>query len=163
MHFFIVWDIQVDCHQHLTRWQIHVSCTLNFVALKCWENSRTYVNSLVNWTPVFAHFDPTRWNLLWVFFRFVFLSHFKTKKIESVYLHQQTFPLFVQTLTDLSLILQALYARCRPGQVGRWNLIVTRGTLKPVYFAFVKTMLEFFWTQHILLKHEYIRQDQRRK
>ena len=35
-------------------------------------------------------------------------------------------------------------ARCWPGQVGRWNLIVARGMLKPVYFAF-ETMLEFFF------------------
>ena len=36
-----------------------------------------------------------------------------------------------------------IYARCNPGQVGRWNLIVARGMLKPVYFAF-ETMLEVF-------------------
>ena len=36
-----------------------------------------------------------------------------------------------------------IYARCCPtGQVGRWNLIVARGMLKPVYFAF-ETILEF--------------------
>ena len=36
--------------------------------------------------------------------------------------------------------------------------------LKPVYFAFVKTMLEFFFCKlHILLNHEQIRQDQRAK
>ena len=37
-----------------------------------------------------------------------------------------------------------IYVRCCPGQVGRWNLIEAFGMLKPVYFAFVKTMLEFF-------------------
>ena len=37
-----------------------------------------------------------------------------------------------------------IYTRCCPGQVGRWNLIVACGMLKLVYFAFVKTMLEFF-------------------
>ena len=94
--FFIFRDIQSDYHQHLTRWLIYVSCALNFVALKCWENCRTYINSLLNWTSAFAHFEPTRWNLLCFFFLiFLFLSHFKTKKIESVYLHQQTFLHFV--------------------------------------------------------------------
>ena len=37
----------------------------------------------------------------------------------------------------------SIYARCCPGQVGRWNLIVACGMLKPVYFAF-ETILEFF-------------------
>ena len=40
---------------------------------------------------------------------------------------------------------QSIYACCCPGQVGRWNLIVARGMLKPVYFASVETMLEFFF------------------
>ena len=35
-----------------------------------------------------------------------------------------------------------IYARCCPGQVGRWNLIV----------AFVKTLLEFFCKLHIFIK-----------
>ena len=35
--------------------------------------------------------------------------------------------------------------------------------LKPVYFAFVKTILQFFCKLHILLNHEHIRQDQREK
>ena len=41
-----------------------------------------------------------------------------------------------------------IYARCNPGQVGRWNLIAARGMLKPVYFAFVKTMLEFLFANY---------------
>ena len=48
-------------------------------------------------------------------------------------------------------------------QVRRWNLIVACGMLKPAYFAFVKTMLEFFWKLHILLNHEHIRHDQQAK
>ena len=35
--------------------------------------------------------------------------------------------------------------------------------LKPVYFTFVNTMLEFFCKLHILLHHEHIRQDQQAK
>ena len=31
-----------------------------FVAFKCWENCRTYINSLPNSTPAFAHFEPAR-------------------------------------------------------------------------------------------------------
>ena len=39
-----------------------------------------------------------------------------------------------------------------------------RSAQKPVYFAFVKTMLEsFFCKLQILLNHEHIRQDQRAK
>ena len=38
-----------------------------------------------------------------------------------------------------------IYACCCPGQVGRWNLIVAPDMLKPVYFAFVETMLEFLF------------------
>ena len=67
---FIVRDIQGDYHQHLTRWLTYVSCALNFVALKCWENCRTYINSLLNWTSAFAYFEPTRWNLLCFFFKY---------------------------------------------------------------------------------------------
>ena len=154
IHFLILffYFFQSDYHQHLTRWLIYVSCALNFVALKCWENCRTYINSLLNWTSAFAHFEPTRWNLLCFFFLiFLFPSHFKTKKIESVYLHQQTFRhfvyLFVYTLMKSAQSYKHyIYARCCPGQVGRWNLIVARGMLKPVYFAFVETMLECFFS-----------------
>ena len=39
-----------------------------------------------------------------------------------------------------------VYASCCPGQVGRWNLIIACGMLKPAYFAFVKTMSEFLQT-----------------
>ena len=53
---------------------------------------------------------------------FVLLSHFKTKKIESVYLHKQTFV-----------------------------LIVARGMLRPVYFAF-EIMLEFFLQTTLFVK-----------
>ena len=35
--------------------------------------------------------------------------------------------------------------------------------LKPVYFAFVKTMLQFFCKLRILLNHEHIRHDQQAK
>ena len=142
-YFFIFRDIQSDYHQHLTRWLIYVSCALNFVALKCWENCRTYINSLLNWTPAFTYFQPTR--LAMIFFLYVFLSHFKTKKIESVYFHQQTIgTLFIlwwgqrnpASTTYTRAIIQV-----------KWedkNLIVARGMLKPVHFAFVETMLEFF-------------------
>ena len=40
---FIVRDIQSDYHRHFTRSLIYVSCALNFVALKCWENYRTSI------------------------------------------------------------------------------------------------------------------------
>ena len=45
-----------------------------------------------------------------------------------------------------------IYARFCPGQLGRGNLIVVLGMLKPAYFAFVKTMLEFFCKLHIFIK-----------
>ena len=73
--FFIFRDIQSDYHQHLTRWLIYVSCALHFVVLKCWENCRTYINSLLNWTSAFAHFEPTRWNL------FIFFKYFSSSPI----------------------------------------------------------------------------------
>ena len=78
--FFIVRDIKSDYHQHLTRWLIYVSCALNFVALKCWENCRTYINSLLNWTSAFAHFEPTRWNLLCFFFNISLPFLFQNKE-----------------------------------------------------------------------------------
>ena len=78
----IVRDIQSDYHQHLTRWLIYVSCALNFVALKCWENCRTYINSLLNWTSAFAHFEPTRWNLLCFFKLFSSFPFSKQRKLQ---------------------------------------------------------------------------------
>ena len=55
-HFFNCFrDIQSDYRRHFTRWLIYVSFALNFVALMCWENCRWYINSLLNWTPAFAH------------------------------------------------------------------------------------------------------------
>ena len=51
---------------------------------------------------------------------------------------------FVYTLMRSAQSYKHYTARCCPGQVGRWNLIVARGMLKPVYFAVAETMLEFF-------------------
>ena len=83
---------------------------------------------------------------MFFFLIFVFLSHFKTKKIESVYLHQQTFRHFVYTLMrSAQCYKHYIYVRRCPGQVGRWNLIVARDMLKPVYFTFKETTLEFFF------------------
>ena len=81
--FFIARDIQSDYHRHFTRWLISVSCALNVVALKCWENCRTYIHSLLNWTPAFAHLRTHSLKFVMFFFLIVvFLSYFKTKKIE---------------------------------------------------------------------------------
>ena len=122
-----------------------VLCALHFVALKCWENCRTYINSLLNWTPAFVHFEPTRWNVLFFFDILCSFSHFKTNEIESVGLHYQMFRHFVYTLMrSAKSYKHYIYMRCCSGQVGRWNLIVARGVLKLVYFAFVKTMSQFF-------------------
>ena len=78
-----------------------------------------------------------------IFLTCVFLFHFKTKKAESVY--------FVHSLMrSAQSYKHYIYARCCPGQVGRWNLIVACGMFKPVYFAFVETMLEFLCKLHIL-------------
>ena len=144
--FSIVRDIQSDYHHHLTRWLIYVLCALNFVASKCWENCRTYINSMLNWTSAFAHFEPTRWNLLFFFFLiFLFLSDFKTKKIESVYLHQQTVSALCLDFDEVSAILQALHIRALLSRSsGEMKFDSSSCMLKPVYFAFVKTMLEFF-------------------
>ena len=51
---------------------------------------------------------------------------------------------FVYTLMRSAQSYKHYTERCCPGQVGRWNLIVARGMLKPVYFAVAETMLEFF-------------------
>ena len=67
-----------------------------------------------------------------------FLSHFKTNKMFTSINKHSALCLYCD---EVSAILQAL--RCCPGQVGRRNLIVTRGMLKPVYFAFVETISDF--------------------
>ena len=115
---------------------------------------------VLNWTPAFVHFEPTRWGRNLLCFIYLYLCsfpHFKTKQIESVYLHYQMFQHFVQTsMRSVQSYKHYIYARCCPGQVGRWNLIVACGMLKPVYFAFVKTMLEFLQTTHFIKSRAHL-------
>ena len=40
----------------------------------------TYINSLLNWTPPFAHFEPTRWNLLCFFLNICVPFPFQNKE-----------------------------------------------------------------------------------
>ena len=159
--FFIVRNIQSDYHQHLTRWLIYISCALNFVASKCWENCRTYLNSLLKWTPAFAHFEPNRWNLQWYYFNICVPFPFQNKENWKCLLATTNVSALCLHFDEVSVILQALYiyARRCSGQVGRWNLIVARGMLKPV-FPLVETMWESFCKLHIFLNHKHIRQDQ---
>ena len=49
---------RVTTTKHITRWLIYVSCSPNFVVWKCWENCRTYINSLLNWTPALRTSNP---------------------------------------------------------------------------------------------------------
>ena len=80
---------------------------------------------------------------MFFFLIFLFPFHFKTKKIESVYLHQQTFLHFV--FDEVSAILQALHIRALLSSLSEeMKFDSSSCMLKPVYFAFVKTMLEFF-------------------
>ena len=58
-----------------------------------------------------APFEPTRWNLLCFFLILVFHSHCKTKKIESVYLHQQSFLHFVWETTKRGALLHGVPCR----------------------------------------------------
>ena len=157
--FIIARDIQSDYHRHFTRWLISVSCALNVVALKCWENCTTYIHSLLNWTPpLLRTFEPTRSNLLF-FFNICVPFLFQNKENWKCLLTSTNVSALCLDFDEVSAILQAhTYARCCPGQVERWNLIEARGMLKPVYFAF-ETMLEFFSKLQILLNHEHIRQD----
>ena len=115
---------------------------------------------VLNWTPAFVHFEPTRWGRNLLCFIFLYLCsfpHFKTNQIDSVYLHYQMFQHFVQTsMRSVQSYKHYIYARCCPGQVGRWNLIVACGMLKPVYFAFVKTMLEFLQTTHFVKSRAHL-------
>ena len=53
---------------------------------------------VLNWTPAFVHFEPTRWGRNLLCFIYLYLCsfpHFKTNQIESVYLHYQMFRHFV--------------------------------------------------------------------
>ena len=111
VHFFIVRDIQSDYHQHLTRWLIYVSCALNFVALKCWENCRTYINSLLNWTSAFTHFEPTRWNLLLFFFNISLPFPFQNKKNWKCLLASTNVSALCLDFDEISATLQALHIR----------------------------------------------------
>ena len=149
IHFFIVRDIQSDYHQHLTRWLIYVSCALNFVALKCWENCRTYINSLLNWTSAFAHFEPTRWNLLCFFFNISLPFPFQNKENWKCLLASTNVSALCLDFDEVSTILQALHIRALLSRSsGEMKFDSSSCMLKPVYFAFVKTMLEFFFANY---------------
>ena len=106
--FLIVRDVQSDYHQHLTRWLIYVSCAVNFVALNCWENCRTYINSLRNWTPAFAHFEPTHWNLL---FNISVPFLFQNKENSNCLLASTNVSALCLDFDEVSAILQALHIR----------------------------------------------------
>ena len=144
--------IQSDYHQHLTRWLIYVSCALNFVALKCWENCRTYINSLLNWTSAFAHFEPTRWNLLCFFFNISLPFPFQNKENWKCLLASTNVSALCLDFDEVSAILQALHIRALLSRSsGEMKFDSSSCMLKPVYFAFVKTMLEFFLqTTHLV-------------
>ena len=124
-------------------------CALHFVALKCWTEHQL----LCTLNPL-----PEA-EICYVLF-FLYLCsfpHFKTNQIESVYLHYQMFQHFVQTsMRSVQSYKHYIYSRCCPGQVGRWNLIVACGMLKPVYFAFVKTMLEVLQTTHFVKSRAHL-------
>ena len=120
--FFFFRDIQSDYHQHLTRWLIYVSCALNFVALKCWENCRTYINSLVNWTSAFAHFEPTRWNLLCFFFFNISLPfRFQNKENWKCLLASTNVSAVCLDFDEVSAILQALRTYTRAVIQVKWG------------------------------------------
>ena len=125
-----------------------VLCALHFVALKCWTEHQLLCTS----NPL-AEAEIC----CLIFLYLCSFLHFKTNQIESVYLHYQMFQHFVQTLMrSLQTYKHYIYASCCPGQVGRWNLIVACGMLKPVYFAFVKTMLEFLQTTHFVKSRAHL-------
>ena len=166
IHFFIVRDIQSDYHRHFTRWLIYVSCALNFVALKCWGNCRTYINSLLNWTPAFAH--------LWthslkfsVFFFFIIICVpflFKNKENWKCLLTSRNVSALCLDFDEVSAILQALHIRA----------LLSNRSSREIRFDssswYVKAGLLRFWDNvrvycklHILLNQEHIRQDQRAK
>ena len=143
--FSIVRDIQSDYHHHLTRWLIYVLCALNFVASKCWENCRTYINSMLNWTSAFAHFEPTRWNLLCFFFNISLPFPFQNKENWKCLLASTNVSALCLDFDEVSAILQALHIRALLSRSsGEMKFDSSSCMLKPVYFAFVKTMLEFF-------------------
>ena len=98
--FFIVRDIKSDYHQHLTRWLIYVSCALNFVAVKCWENCTTHIYSPQNWRPALCTSNPLAEICFGFFLNICVPFPFETKKIERLL-----------DFDEVSAILQALHIR----------------------------------------------------
>ena len=126
--FFIVRDIQSDYHQHLTRWLIIISCALNFVPLSA-----------------FTHFEPTRWNLLCFFLNISLPFPFQNKENWKCLLASTNVSALCLDFDEVSAILQALHIRALLSRSsGEMKFDSSSCMLKPVYFAFVKTMLEFF-------------------
>ena len=162
--FFIVRDIQSDYHRHFTRWLIYVSCALNFVALKCWENCRTYINSLLNWTPAFAHLWTHSLKFSVFFFFNIFVPFpFQKKKNSKCLLTPTKVSALCLDFDEVSGILQALLIRA----------LLSRSSREMKFDSsswYVKAGLLRFWDNvrvycklHILLNQEHIRQDQRAK
>ena len=112
---------------------------------KCWENRRTHINSLRNWTPAFAHFEPTRWNLLCFFFNISVPFLFQNKENSNCLLVSTNASALCLHFDEVSAILQVLHIRALFSRSsGEMTFDSSSCMLKPVYFAFVETMLEFF-------------------
>ena len=160
--FFIVRDIQSDYHRHFTRWLIYVSCALNFVALKCWENCRTYINSLLNWTPVFGHLWTHSLKFsVFFFFNICVPFPFQNKENWKCLLTSRNVSALCLDFNEVSVILQALLIRA---------LLSNRSSREMKFDSsswYIKAGLLRLWDNvrvycklHILLNQGHIRQDQ---
>ena len=110
-----------------------------------WENCKTYINSLLNWTSAFAHFEHTRWNLLCFFFKYFSSFPIQNKENSKCLLASTNASALCLDFDEVSAILQALHIRALLSRSsGEMKFDSSSCMLKPVYFAFVKTMLEFF-------------------
>ena len=161
--FFIVRDIRSDYHQHLTRWLIYVSCALNFVTLKCWENCRTYIHSSTE-HRLSRTSNPLA-EICYVFFFNISLPFpFQNEDYWKCLLASTNVSALCLDFDEVSAILQAIHIRALLSRSsGEMKFDSSSCMLKPIYFAFVKTTLEFFLQTTHLLNHEHIRQDQRAK
>ena len=125
------------------------------------------INSLLNWTLAFAHFEPTRWNLpcFFFFFNISLRFPFQNKENWKCLLASTNVSALCLDFDEVSGILQALHIRALLSRSsGEMKFDSSSCMLKPVYFAFVKTMLEFFLqTTHFVKSRAHSGQDQRAK
>ena len=145
--------------------QVSQGCLTNMASCCCLAlNSCLVEHTLIHcWTEHWL--SRTSNPLRYVFFNISLPFPFQNKENWKCLLASTNVSALCLNFDEVSTILQAQHIRALLSRSsGEMKFDSSSCMLKPVYFAFVKTMLEFFLqTSSFFLNHEHIRQDQRAK